>query len=74
MYINKNLWAPIDPMDVFGMAIAVLKNEGYKEWFVCIGKSDEKKKVYRLLASPKIFDADIFDFVKKTGQVVDDRS
>ena len=55
MYINKNLWAPIDPMDVFGMAIAVLKNEGYKEWFVCIGKSDEKKKVYRLLASPKIF-------------------
>lgn len=48
--------------------------EGYRERFVCIGKSEEKKKVYRILTSPKFDEADIFDFVKKTGQVVDDRS
>ncbi len=72
MYINKKLWAPVDPMNALGIAVAVLKNEGYREWFVRIGKSEEKKKVYRMLASPKFSDADIFDFVKKTGQIVTD--
>lgn len=70
MYINKKLWAPIDPMGVFEIAVAVLKNEGYEEWFMCIGKSDEEKMIYRLLASPKIGDVNILEFVKKTGPVV----
>lgn len=74
MYINKKLWAPVDSMNALGIAVAVLKNEGYREWLVCMGKSEEKKKVYRILTSPKFDDVDIFDFVKKTGQVVDNKS
>lgn len=74
MYINKKLWRSFDPMGVFEIAVAVLKNEGYEEWFICIGKSDEENKMYILLASPKIDDTDILEFVKKTKQVVDNKS
>ena len=74
MYINKKLWAPVDPMGVFEIAVAVLKNEGYEEWFICMGKSDEENKMYILLASPKIDDTDILEFIKKTKQVVDNKS
>lgn len=74
MYINKKLWVSIDPMGVFEIAVAVLKNEGYEEWFMCIGKSEEEKMVYRLLASSKIGDVNILEFVKKTGHLVVDKS
>lgn len=74
MYINKKFWAPVDPMGVFEIAVAVLKNEGYEEWFMCIGKSEEEKMIYRLLASPKIGDVNILEFVKKTGHLVVDKS
>lgn len=74
MYINKKLWAPVDSMNALGIAVAVLKNEGYEEWFICMGKSDEENKMYILLASPKIDDTDILEFVKKTKQVVDNKS
>lgn len=66
--------APVDPMGVFEIAVAVLKNEGYEEWFMCIGKSEEEKMVYRLLASSKIGDVNILEFVKKTGHLVVDKS
>lgn len=74
MYINKKLWAPVDPLCALDMAVAVLKNEGYEEWFMCIGKSEEEKMIYRLLASPKIADVNILEFVKKTGHLVVDKS
>lgn len=74
MYINKKFRAPVDPMGVFEIAVAVLKNEGYEEWFMCIGKSEEEKMVYRLLASSKIGDVNILEFVKKTGHLVVDKS
>nr|DAP54328.1 MAG TPA: hypothetical protein [Caudoviricetes sp.] len=74
MYINKKLWSPVDPLCALNMAVAVLKNEGYEEWFMCIGKSEEEKMTYRLLASPKIGDVNILEFVKKTGHLVVDKS
>lgn len=74
MYINKKFWAPVDPLYTLDMAVAVLKNEGYEEWFMCIGKSEEEKMIYRLLASPKIADVNILEFVKKTGHLVVDKS
>ena len=74
MYINKKLWTPFDPMGIFEIAVAVLKNEGYEEWFIRMGKSDEENKMYILLASPKFDETDILEFVKKTGQVVNNKS
>ena len=41
---------------------------------MCIGKSEEEKMTYRLLASPKIGDVNILEFVKKTGHLVVDKS
>ena len=75
MYINEKLWATADPLHALKIAVAVLKNEGYREWFVTVhegSEDDEEKNTYHLLASPKYDHTDILDFVKKTGQIVTD--
>lgn len=74
MYINKNFGRQLIRWVFFKIAVAVLKNEGYEEWFMCISKSEEEKMIYRLLASPKIGDVNILEFVKKTGHLVVDKS
>ena len=74
MYINKNFGRQLIRWVFFKIAVTVLKNEGYEEWFMCISKSEEEKMTYRLLASPKIGDVNILEFVKKTGHLVVDKS